>query len=409
DDKIREDALFNFAKLSYESKYNPFREAITAFQDFIDQYPKSEKLSKAYEYLVNAYLTTKNYGAALESLEKVKDKDIQLQQAYQMLAYNRGVELFNDVKHKKAIKHFNKALVYPLDKSINVRAQYWRAEAYYKLERYEESISGYEAFYNVPGAPGSEEFVRAHYNQAYAYFQKKEYASAILRMRQFAKKADTNDRRILADAYLIIGDSYFISRDNNNAIDYYTLALENDVGDKAYVIFQKAMAHGVLRNFDEKIASLKSLIEKYDKSKWIKDAKFQLASALLLTDKTDEAKTYFQKVVSEHPTCSYVKKALIKIAQIDYNNEKDDEALALYKKIVGDYKGTTEANIAFGAIQEIYVANSNVDGWTTWLNSISADISKSRLDSATYHSAENRYITGDCNKSIQDFDNYLAG
>ncbi|NQY68208.1 MAG: tetratricopeptide repeat protein [Flavobacteriales bacterium] len=409
DDKIREDALFNFAKLSYESKYNPFREAITAFEDFIAQYPNSKKLTKAYEYLVNAYLTTKNYSAALQSLEKVKNKDVQLQTAYQMLAFNRGVELFNDVKIKDALVHFNKALGFPLDKSINVRAHYWKAESFYKLGRYEESISAYEAYYQVPGAASSVEFVKAHYNQGYAFFQKKDYASAILRLRQFVKKVDSTEQTILADAYLRIADSYFISKDNNNAVEYYDLALSNGVGDQAYAIFQKSMGLGVLRKFDEKIAALKLLIGKYEKSKLIDDAEFQLASSLLLTDKPQEARVYFSKIVNEYPNSSYVKKSLLKMAVIDYNNNKDAEALALYKRVVIDYKGFPEANIAFGAIEKIFVGNSDIEGWTAYLTSVSADISKSRLDSATYHSAENRYIYGDCDKTVQDFDNYIAG
>ncbi|NQY66353.1 MAG: tetratricopeptide repeat protein [Flavobacteriales bacterium] len=413
DDKIREDALFNFAKLSYEHKYNPFQEAISAFQDFIEQYPKSTKVTKAYEYMVSAYLTTNNYKLALQSLEKVKqevrDKDIKLQQAYQMLAYNRGIDLYNNNELKKSIVHFEKALIYPLDKSINLRAHFWKAEAHFALERYEECISEYEVFYKVPGAASSDEFVKAHYNQGYAFFQKKDYASAILRLRQFTKKADTNNRQIISDAYLRIGDSYFIAKDGHNAIDYYNLALHFGIQDEAYTVFQKSMALGILRKFDEKIALLESMIGKYEKSIWIDDVKFQLASSLMIMNKTEEAQSYFEKVVAEYPTSSYVKKSLLKIAVIDFNNNKDDEAIKLYKQIAADYPETPEAKIAFDGIEKIYIANSNIDGWMTYLKNIGKDVPPSRLDSATYHAAENGYIEGDCEKAILDFGNYLSG
>jgi TolA-binding protein len=59
DAQIKEDALFNFAKISYELSLHPFNDAIVAFEEFINTYPNSTKLSNAYEYLVAVYYTTK--------------------------------------------------------------------------------------------------------------------------------------------------------------------------------------------------------------------------------------------------------------------------------------------------------------------------------------------------------------
>ena len=44
DQAIKEDALFNYAKVTYELSYNPFNEAIRAFNAYITQYPASKRV-----------------------------------------------------------------------------------------------------------------------------------------------------------------------------------------------------------------------------------------------------------------------------------------------------------------------------------------------------------------------------
>lgn len=50
DKKLKEESLFNFAKLSYETSYAPFGEAIRAVQQYIEQYPDLIILPKPMIY-----------------------------------------------------------------------------------------------------------------------------------------------------------------------------------------------------------------------------------------------------------------------------------------------------------------------------------------------------------------------
>ena len=88
DPKIKEDALFSFAKISYELSMHPYNDAIVAFEEFINTYPNSTKLNNAYEFLIAVYYTTKNYKAALNSLENINVLDLKLQEAYQKILSN---------------------------------------------------------------------------------------------------------------------------------------------------------------------------------------------------------------------------------------------------------------------------------------------------------------------------------
>ena len=105
--EIKQNSLFNYAKLAYELSYNPYDEAIDAFHQYIDTYPNSPEVSEAYEFLIKVYMTTKNYDDALESLDRIADKDDRLKVAYQTIVFNRAVELYHNESFQLAREHFS--------------------------------------------------------------------------------------------------------------------------------------------------------------------------------------------------------------------------------------------------------------------------------------------------------------
>ena len=130
DKKIKEESLFNYAKLTYETSYSPFGEVIAAFQEYIDLYPGSERIQEAYDYLVATYMQVKNYKAALASLDKIRNKDSRLEEAYQRVAFFRGLELFKNMEIEASIDMFDKSLKYEkYNRQFRARAIYWRGEA----------------------------------------------------------------------------------------------------------------------------------------------------------------------------------------------------------------------------------------------------------------------------------------
>ena len=97
DPEIQEDALYNFALLTYELDYSPFNEAVQALNDYLSRYPNSRRSEEATNYLVLAYLNAKNYRLALASIEKLHTMSGEIKKAYQKIAYYRGLELFSDL------------------------------------------------------------------------------------------------------------------------------------------------------------------------------------------------------------------------------------------------------------------------------------------------------------------------
>ncbi len=410
DPEIKEDAMFTFAKLAFELSFNPYQEAISAFENYISQYPNSPRLDEAYKYLVNVYLTTKNYKDALTSIERIKQKSQEMQFAYQKIAYYRAVELFNDKSLESAILTFDKALLYPKDKNLNALSHYWQGEAKYRLGKYQDAIADYKTFLFEPGAALQPVFKTVNYNIGYAYFKLNDYNNSIVWFRKYVgtPEQDLEDSKKINDAYTRIGDAYFVSKDYGNAIEYYNQASKTSNLNNDYVLYQKASAMGVLTKFGDKIETLQTLINQYPKSPYTDDAKYELANAYLVQNENEKALGILSKMVDDYPNSSYVKKSLLKMALIHYNNDQNKLALELNKRIIADFPKTAEAREALSNMRTIYVETNNIAEFEDYLKTQSISISASALDSAMYESAELRYVKGDCDNASNDFAAYLS-
>ncbi|NBY41235.1 MAG: hypothetical protein EBQ66_10220 [Flavobacteriia bacterium] len=103
---VSEDALYQFAVISFDIDINPYDESVRAFEHYLSMYPNSKRKQDIFQYLVNVYASTSNYAKALESLNKLANKDAQLKRVYQTVAYNFGVELFQKSELDSALNAF---------------------------------------------------------------------------------------------------------------------------------------------------------------------------------------------------------------------------------------------------------------------------------------------------------------
>jgi tetratricopeptide (TPR) repeat protein len=64
--EIQEDALYNFAVISFKVDINPYDESVRAFENYLNKYPNSKRKTDVYQYLVNVYTSTSNFAKALK-------------------------------------------------------------------------------------------------------------------------------------------------------------------------------------------------------------------------------------------------------------------------------------------------------------------------------------------------------
>jgi len=407
---VKEISLLNYAKLSFELSYSPFNETIRAFNEYITTYPNSVHHDEAYGYLVKVYLNSKNYKEALESLTKIKVKTPEMLEAHQRVAYFRGLELFNNLQFSAALAAFELSLKErSFDKQMQSLAIYWKGEALYRLERYQDAADAYNQYLLTPGSYLSAEYNNSYYNLGYCYFKQKQYDKAISWFRKYSDKgAEVNEVK-RCDALIRIADCYFVSRDYNGAEQYYNQAVKLDTFDMDYALFQKGFSLGLIKQYQEKIKTLTSLLETRKQSNYAADALFERARSYVLIDSTTNAINDFKRLLVEFPSSSYVKKTHLQLGLLYYGKADYENALSSYKHVVSDYPESSEAKEALLGIKNIYVDLNKVDDYFAYAkqNASIENISYAEKDSLTYLSAEKIYMTGNWSKSVGLFNNYL--
>ncbi|MEX2596578.1 MAG: tetratricopeptide repeat protein [Salibacteraceae bacterium] len=408
DPKMKEDALFKYAQLSYELSYDPYDGAIAAFKEYIDVYPNSERTQEAFDYLVNIYLTSKNYDAALSSIDEYDDPDIRLQEAYQRIAYNKAVSLYQDRLFRDAINYFKKSLKYTQSKELTALGNYWIAEAQYNRNEFDQAVESYKTFIYTPGAVLTPYFNLANYNIGYACFQQDKFNDATSWYRRFTSYNKEKDEVKLNDANLRLGDCYFMLNDYPAAFDYYEKAARIGKADQDYALYQLAMTQGLLKNLNAKLESLEKLTNNFPESHYLVAAYYEIGRVHIALGNDEEALANLNKVVSDFPGSIYVRKAMVSIGQTYYNQQRDDEALKVFLSIIEKYKTFDDTREALIGVQNIYTDQGRVEKYEDLISSLEyVSISDMALDSINYEAAEIQYFNGQCKEAVAAFDKYL--
>ncbi|HZK98118.1 MAG TPA: tetratricopeptide repeat protein [Prolixibacteraceae bacterium] len=409
DPKIREDALFQYAKITYELDYSPFNEAIKAFDRYISEYPNSEKNDVAYDYLVKVFMTTRNYKDALVSLEKIKVKSPAIKKAYQRVALNRGIEFFRDLKFAEAIQLFDKSLEYG-DQSNELRAlaYYWRGDANFRLGKSDLAVADYKKFQSVPGASKLKEYPVSNYNIGYNYFNKEQYELAIPWFQKYFEGRTDKSSPLYTDAYNRLGDCYFADTRYDDAIANYQKAYEAGSLDSDYSLFQKAFCHGLLNENNLKINELDNLQTQFPQSNYIDDALYETGKSFERLQEESKAESNYLTLISKFPASPYKPKALVQLGLLAYNKSDYAASVAYYKQVAENYPNSPEAKGAMVGIRNNAVENNKVSEYISYTKKLghSATPSENEQDSLTYFAAEKLYMAKDT-RAKEELGKYL--
>lgn len=403
--KIQEDATLNYAKLSYDigNSYQPVPDVLFAF---LQKYPNSPAKQEIETLLINSYITAKNYKGALEVLEK--NKNITNKEAYQKVAFYRGLELYTDGTYNEALSLFKKSVAQSADAKFLARATYWRGETQYVLDDFAASLDSYKEFLTMPAAKSTPEFKNVYYNTAYACFKLKMYDQAAANFQNFIDGAK-DDKVRLTDAYLRLADCRFVTSKYWPAMDAYNKVIELKSVDADYAAFQKGISYGFVGKNERKIEDLSKFVTTFPNSQYRDDALFELANTYVAEKKTDQAIKTYDQLLNEFKNGSYASKAILRQGLVFYNANSDAEALTKFKKVVAEYPKSPEAVEAVATARLIYMDNGKVDEYATWVKSLDfVSVSDAELDNDTYESAEKQYQQNNIKQSIATLSGYVS-
>lgn len=425
--EIQESALFNYAKLAYQID-GPYSESTEAFLDYIEKYPNSNQLDEAYEFLIKGYMTTKKYDEALASIEKIKRKDNRIKQAYQNIAFNRGIELFQNNQFDDAIARFKQVQKYPFDKKTNAASLYWSGESYYKKKDYDKAINKFVEFRLEPGAALTNVFREADYSVAYSYFMKAHpfkdgelnvdsedrvsrklnLDKAITAFRNFIQLKDRVAANKLEDAYLRLADCYYLLPNDKQAVVNYTKAINIGKGNMAYAYFQKAKSQGLLGEIDGKAKTLKALTDKYPNSTYQVLSLRELAQVYQQQGDNNKAINVYKNFINDYPNNRYVPEMMVNLGGIYVREKKYNEAEVYLLKVLDNYPSATiENESAIAQMKSVFIGRNDLPGYYDWLKRRGVNVESAEVDSALWEPVYMAWNKGDCNLIEKESKTYL--
>ena len=417
DPEIEEDALYQYAVLSYKLDYNPFDEAVEAMNLYLERYPDSPRTQDIYQYLVNVYTTMKNYKSAMASIDRIEDKDFKMKNAYQMMAYNYGVELFDNGSFLASKRIFEKVRTYPVDPKLNALSYYWQAEADYKRKDYDGAIQTYRKFLEIPGSYGLVQHNDAYYNIAYCYFKKNDFASAIQNFRTFTQDPTETSHEKIADAYLRVGDAYFANPDlskrrenDENAIKFYGKAIAENGGQVDYAKFQTGLTYGFMQNYNMKASTMLDIVNNHGQSTFAVPALYEVGEAYRLMDNQhyDDAMKYYNQLIIDHPRHSKVIDAIFQIATLHFVQEQYAQAEKQYLRIINEFNDPIKTKEALARLKDVYTALNQPDKYFDLFAVTNGPINEYEKDTLLYFSAFHQYEDSLYQQATIAFKRYLS-
>ena len=414
DAELLERAMYNYTVCIYETSYSGFGESVEMLERFLNEFPQSKYADRVNSYLVETYMSTRNYDAALQSIAKIQQPSKTILKAKQQLLYKAGTEAFAGGDFSKALTKLNESLkVGDHDRQTGADALFWRGEVYFRNGNYRQAARDYAQYLNLTGDRKSRTYGLALYGLGYAHFIQKNYQDAFKQfnklMQSYAVSAGAVDKTTLADAYMRMGDCYFHSRQYKAAEEAYDKALATEPSQADYAVYQKAFSQGLSGRYTDKIGTLTYLTEAYPQSDYYDDALYEKGRAYVQLDNGTQAIATFEQLVEQFPQSQYAPTAGNEIALIHYQNNRVRAAIQSYKIVIANYPNSEQAKVAMRDLKNLYVEENMVDSYVEFASQtkgmVSVDVSEH--DSLSYKAAEMAYVRGDEKAAIEGFNKYL--
>lgn len=407
---IREDALYNYAILSYKLDINPYDEAIEALELYLSKYPNSDRKKEVYEYLLNVYTSTNNYALALSSLDKIPNKDIRLKSAYQMIAFNQGADRFRKGNFNGAIESFYLVNKYQIDDHINAEALFWAADAHYMLKKYDLALNGYRLYLANPGAFSSPKRKDALYNMAYVHYTRSAYPEAIEAFRLYLQEPNLTNKAQKSDVLLRLGDAYYTSKQNDLAIKSYMEHLALNHNNQDHALYYMAKTYGYKNDPDNKVKYLLELINNQGKSTYVPQAIYDVGLSYRFKNEDLRAQNYFKQLISDYPKSNLVNEAQIEIADIYFKEKNYAKSEELYKRILSNNESNrTSCGRIVKGIVEIYKVQGKPEKIEGLIKEYPcSDYTIDDQEELYYNTAVEPYLDSAFQRAIPQLEKYLA-
>lgn len=407
DPKIKEEALFNYAKVNLER--GNFQDAVVALDTYLNTYSQGSHRREAEDLLSDALINTNNYLRAIEHMEKMPQKSDRIKAAYQKVTFYQGIAYYRDNKFSLALQYFDKSLVYPLDKNLQVQTQFWKGETHAANNNLQEAIKAYERVISMKPVANDPSLIKTHYGLGYAYFNTEQYAKAEGQFKAYTDKLRNNPQKEnYHDALIRLGDSYYVQKKLQEALSVFTRAIQENSPYSDYAYFRS----GVVLNFEnrnrEAIRQLDQVISNYPNSLYTEDALFQKAQINMEDTRYAEARDGFTALINSRPNSPFIPYALEGRAVANYSLQQYDRAIEDYKLILDNHPNADNMEEALVGLQESLALQGRSGEFSRYLSEYrKVNPASSNLQNVEFEAAKNLFFNQSYQEAIRALESFV--
>lgn len=387
---IQEDAFFHYAKLAFELSFNPFDDAIVAFETYLAQFPASPRRDEAYRFLLQVHMTSRDYERALAALANITEPDETVRAAAQTLSFNRAVELYQNKQLEQALNFFKRCRNFEVDPQLHAETFYWEGEILYNKGDYVAAASAYAAFSTTPGSYLSPLHNDADYARGYAQYKREAYTDALSAFRAYLATNPEDDPSRMRDAELRTADCFYALKAFDQAANYYDRVLGRGVKPLDYALFQRAMSAKLSDDPTGQVARLEQLLQEHPDSRLTVEALFQAARTHIEEGDLANAERKLNRLIDDFSATPRAKEALVELCLVAVKQGEDDKVLSLWDRIRTDYGNDNVAADAYNIVEPLLMDRGLLDNLPPAVGLDGLEIEKRFFESASYPALENR-------------------
>ena len=410
DATLKEQAAYNHALCIHETSYSAFGESVLVFERFLNEFPSSTYVDKISSYLVEVYLNTRSYEAALQSIGRISRPTRTVLEAKQKILFQLGTQAFTNAHFDEAADYFSQSLAMGnTHQPTLTQAYYWLGETQYRQGAYDAAQASFLKYLALETSHESTTYALANYNLGYIAFHQKAYTVAANRFNAFLHNNNGIEAMVRADAYNRLGDCAFRERAFQQATNYYRIAQQEQTSVGDYSLYQLAQVQGLQKAYNEKIQLLDQLTTRYPQSAYVPYGLYEKGRSLVLLNQPQAAIQTFSNLYQHYPEHPMGRKSALEMGMLYNQQDQIDAAIHSYQLVVKNYPGTDEARLALRDLKGIYVDGNRVDEYAAFTAQLPGQmqLNVSEQDSLTYIAAERSYMRGEKAVAQRSLERYL--
>lgn len=391
---VQEQALYDYALTLHSGSETGFGESVSVFERFLNSFPNSVYIGNVTKYLTEVYFTTKNYPAALASINKIQNPSGEILKAKQIVLFNLGVQKFTNGDYNGAQEYMKQSVHLGKQDAQAYKDSYlWKGDAELRNGLYGDAVLDLRTYLSL-AKNKDRNLCNASYSLGYAYFKQKDYAHALPYFRQCVSVGSqlaspaSIPSSVLADANNRIGDCLFSERKYDEAITAYQDAINTDKSMGDYSLLQQGFIYGLKGDYKTKADLLAQMGSQYGNSQYSSDALYEQGRAYVQSGEKQQAISTYNDLITRFPQSANARKAGNEIGLVLFDMGKTEDAIAAYENVIEKYPNTSEAHTALANLKDIFTGLGRIDEYAALAQKAGQKLTASEIDEMLASAAE---------------------